>query len=143
MTSTDPIPKPETAMATIDHTRTAEIYGPFTQRESRTIAEYERATVAILDSLDAPDSATYHTVAAEHGQQNALELCRLDRQYLAEWAEQVAVLREELHLTSDGLYSEPSKGADLFLDTQTRAYATKKTEVERALLDYLLGAVEL
>lgn len=128
---------------TTDQGCTAELYGEFTQRESRTIAEYERETAAAVDSLDVADSATYRRADDQYGARHALELCRLDRRYLAELAEQVAVLRDQLHLTHDGLHTEPSKAAALFFSVQIEAYETKKTDVERALLDYLLGAVEL
>ncbi len=124
---------------TVAHAQTAETYGEFTARESRTVAEYERATAAIPDTFDVVDSATY----GAHGLQHALDTCRADRRCLAEWAEHLAVLRDELHLTNDGLQTQPSKAAALFLSVQTEAYETKKPEVERAILDYLLGAVEL
>lgn len=124
---------------TVDHAHTAETYGAFTQRESRTVAEFERRTAAAVDSLDVADSATY----GAHGLRHALDTCRADRRLLAEWAEELAVLRDQLHLTNDGLHTEPSKAAALFLSVQTEAYETKKTDVERAILDHLLGAVEL
>ncbi|MEV8510839.1 hypothetical protein [Dactylosporangium sp. NPDC051484] len=128
---------------TINHAQTAETYGEFTQRESRTVAEYERATAALFDSLDiADDAEVYADDASEYGTASALTLCRTSRRYLAELAEQVDVLRDQLHLTNDGLHTEPSKAAALFLGVQVEALETKKAGVERALLDHLLGSVE-
>jgi hypothetical protein len=120
----------------IDHARTAEIYGEFTQRESAIIAAFERAAVPFFDSLDVADSrAVYDAVVREHGAVLALDLCRRNRYFL----DNIRVCVDELRaqLTDGG--AELSAAAGLFLAAQADAYEVKKAGVERGLLDFLLG----